>query len=393
MVRSCSTLVCVMLLAVPVPRASLPAQTLVRLTTPKATLAEEFTNVTRVREESNGRVIIVDRRDLRIVRADLTRGTIEALGRSGRGPGEYTIPMTVHGWGGDTSLVPDMSGYGQALVITARGVEPRKLAGRGLAADGPLFRTTRFDFDSRGRMFTANSDTNIASSPRRSDSLAIERWDRRSGRRDTIARVSIIIKSPLLVPRAGSGSATAGGAQPKSSRGPYPFASHDQWAVDANGRVAIVTVDPYRVTFHTGAGAPVVGPEIAYRAVPVGRAERDEYRARMNQPTIGLVVTGEGNTSARIVPSRYTEPPAWPRVLPPFPMDALAFAPDGILWIQRAVAGGQPPRFDLVDRAGRVMKQVELPARTRLVGFGARSVYLVRIDADDIERLERHPMP
>ena len=36
---------------------------------------------------------------------------------------------------------------------------------------------------------------------------------------------------------------------------------------------------------------------------------------------------------------------------------------------------------------------VELPPRTRLVGFGVRSVYLVRLDVDDIERLERHALP
>lgn len=380
------------------PGAALGAQQVVKLTTPSATLAEEFTQVSRVREESSGRVIIVDRRDLRIVRADLARGTIEAIGRSGQGPGEYTIPMTVHGWNGDTSLVPDMDGAGRALVITSRGADARRLAGKGLSPDGMLFRTPRFDFDARGRMFTANHvGPEAGGSPRRGDSLAIERWDRGSGRRDTIAWVSSIVKSPLFTPSSRSAAANAPARAERGARGPFPFASGDQWAVDANGRVAVVTVDPYRVVFHTGSGAPVTGPEIAFTPVRVGSAEKEAYKARMSAPMVALSYTADRKASPRIVPGRYVEPADWPETLPPFEMDAMMdvvrFAPDGMLWVRRSVAAGKPPLFDVIDRAGRLAKQVELPPRTRLVGFGARSVYLVRLDEDDIERLERHALP
>ena len=41
--------------------------------------------------------------------------------------------------------------------------------------------------------------------------------------------------------------------------------------------------------------------------------------------------------------------------------------------------------------SGRIVQRVVLPARTRLVGFGANgAIYLVRINEDDQEFLERY---
>jgi hypothetical protein len=39
------------------------------------------------------------------------------------------------------------------------------------------------------------------------------------------------------------------------------------------------------------------------------------------------------------------------------------------------------------------MEHVQLPARHKLVGFGRQSVYLVRLDDDDLQYLQRHPLP
>ena len=51
------------------------------------------------------------------------------------------------------------------------------------------------------------------------------------------------------------------------------------------------------------------------------------------------------------------------------------------------------PRYDVIDRRGVVNGQLVLEPNERLVGFGARSVYVVERDADDIERIRRHPWP
>jgi hypothetical protein len=54
---------------------------------------------------------------------------------------------------------------------------------------------------------------------------------------------------------------------------------------------------------------------------------------------------------------------------------------------------GKPPTYDIVDGQGKVFERVELPRRTKLVGFGAKSLYVVRLDEDDLQYLQRHPLP
>jgi hypothetical protein len=71
----------------------------------------------------------------------------------------------------------------------------------------------------------------------------------------------------------------------------------------------------------------------------------------------------------------------------------LRFAPDGTLWIERAVAADLPQSFDLIDRNGSLARRVVMPPRTRLVGFGVGTVYTVRIDEDQLEYLQRYRLP
>jgi hypothetical protein len=88
------------------------------------------------------------------------------------------------------------------------------------------------------------------------------------------------------------------------------------------------------------------------------------------------------------------EPSEWPDRLPAFLSNALHFATDGTLWIQRTTADASaPPTFDLIGPASTIIGRMVLPAKTRLVGFGAGTVYVVRIDDDDLEYLQRYRLP
>jgi hypothetical protein len=49
--------------------------------------------------------------------------------------------------------------------------------------------------------------------------------------------------------------------------------------------------------------------------------------------------------------------------------------------------------YDVFDGTGKLARHVMLPDDTRLVGFGKNSVYLVRIDDDDLQWLERYRRP
>jgi len=171
-----------------------------------------------------------------------------------------------------------------------------------------------------------------------------------------------------------------------------PFASFDQWAVASDGRIAVVSVEPYRVTFFDTLGRRTIGPILNVTRIAVDDALKQRWREEKKQPVPVLVFSG-GRTTAQSRPPRYDEPAEWPDDLPAFLPGAVLFAPDGMLWVNRAVAAESPAMLDVIDRQGKVAYRVALPTQSRLVGFGSSSVYLVRIDEDDLQYLQRYRLP
>jgi hypothetical protein len=72
--------------------------------------------------------------------------------------------------------------------------------------------------------------------------------------------------------------------------------------------------------------------------------------------------------------------------------EGVSFAPDGMLWVRRVVAAGAPQTFDLIDPTGRVVQQVVLEKRSKLLGFGKSSVYVLRVDEDDLQYVQRYAL-
>jgi hypothetical protein len=136
-----------------------------------------------------------------------------------------------------------------------------------------------------------------------------------------------------------------------------------------------------------------VGPSLRVDPLPVSEAHKRAWREEAQRPVPALVSTGSGTTETRFLKRPLREPEQWPKLLPPFLPDAVWFASDGRLWVRRTTAAGAPPSFDLIDRAGAVVTRLQLPPRTRVVGFGRNTVYLARIDDDDLEYLERYRLP
>jgi hypothetical protein len=46
----------------------------------------------------------------------------------------------------------------------------------------------------------------------------------------------------------------------------------------------------------------------------------------------------------------------------------------------------------VIDRRGVVVARVDVPNGGHIVGFGARAIYVVRTDADDLQYLQRFPL-
>lgn len=363
-----------------------------RLGQPSATHPAEFTRIQGVRELGDGRAFLVDAHEFRVVRIDFRSGAVEELGRQGRGPGEYTAPLGLLALPGDSAVVVDMSGNPTSVLLTPSGVSTDGLAVEG-SAPGRTAVTHRSASDARGRIhFPTSLIRTVDGKPMPTDSTAIVRIDRASGRRDTVAFVSNRARSPLIKAEP-ERQVIAGMAVSRPMSSPIPFMSVDQFAVAPDGRVAVVSVDPYRVTFTGADGRRTEGPVIAFTPVRVDEAVKEGYRVDVQRPRPGILLSRDGSTSARVTPGRLVEPKEWPATLPAFLADAVAFASDGTLWVKRATRPDAPPTFDLIDGAGRVTSQVELPQGRRLVGFGNGTVYLVRVDEDGLEYVERYGLP
>lgn len=364
------------------------------LAAPTATWEEPFSSVRGLRELADGRVLVLDQRELSIVLVDFARRTATTLGRQGRGPGEYTLPVRLLAGAGDTTVAIDMDGN-RALVFVGDRVSSGALPSRGTRAGLPVLARPSDQFDARGRLYSeVTLVERRGGQPVVRDSAGVERLDRATGRRDTVAVRYARAFSPLLPPV--SPSAVAPGAPARAARRPgqLPFASQDQWAVSPDGRVAVVSVEPYRVRIHAPDGGVVTGPLLPHAPVRVTGAHQAAYRAELEGRLLPTLTYGaDRSMSPGFRRSTYQEPEEWPETLPPFLFDALHAAPDGTFWVQRTTTAGAQPTFDVIDRAGRVSHQVVLPRGTRLAGFGARSVYVVRVDEDGLEHLQRHPMP
>ncbi|HEX7122259.1 MAG TPA: hypothetical protein VF178_07790, partial [Gemmatimonadaceae bacterium] len=229
---------------VPAVAQSVPTRTLSR---PAAEYAEPFTQIAGVRELRDGRVIVADPRDKVVQVIDLRSGTAQTIGREGSGPGEYAIPMSLFALPGDSSGVVDpLNGRMLAITPDAKPGEFISLAppstGRQGGGPGIMSLGNLVAVDNRGRFYLRGSPFRIVDgTPEAADSVPIERWDRASGKRDTVAY--------LPVPR---GTASVSGSRGRISMrigGNGPFAPQDQAVVAPDGRVAIIYADPFRVDY------------------------------------------------------------------------------------------------------------------------------------------------
>lgn len=366
------------------------------LTRPDVEYSEPFTQITGVRELRDGRVIVTDPRDKVVQVVDLRAGTAEKIGREGSGPGEYAMPLRLFPLPGDSSAVADMLNR-RMLVITpdakpggfidlnAPAANP-SAGGRGgggmVLAGGPTNITA---VDNRGRMYLQGSPFRMVDGqPQSADSVTIERWDRTTGKRDTLAW--------LQVPK-GNTQITGGAGGRMSIRiggGTMPFSTQDQWAVAPDGRVAIIHHEPYSVDFVSAAGVRTKGQAIRFDRIRVTEKHKEQYREQQRSATGMMVTNNNGRQSAQMAPMPFEEPKEWPEYLPPFLNQAAVFAPDGMLWIRRTTPADAPPTYDVIDGAGRVTQRVTLAPRSRIAGFGNGAVYVVRMDEDDLQYLQRH---
>ena len=131
------------------------AQTIAARPLPAAawTSSESFSRVSSVREQRDGQLIVLDEQEIRLLRVDPRSSRVTPLGRSGQGPGEYLLPITLVALPGDTTMVVDMSGGGRHILVTPAGVLSGPLRAPRAAASDVLFHTTQIAADAAGRLY------------------------------------------------------------------------------------------------------------------------------------------------------------------------------------------------------------------------------------------------
>ena len=355
------------------------AQQAAETVAPAGSIERGFTRVAGVRELTGGRAIVVDASDRTVFIVDFRTGSVAPIGRPGAGPGEYAAPSRVFALDGRRSAILD-AGNGRLAIVDSAGRPAGSISLRA-ANTGSTLPPSVEATDERGYRYglaQAVKGTSLT------DSAAIERWTDSSRKRDTVGflpvqhRVGASVHAGMVVSPAANAA---------------PFATGPQWAIAPDGRVAVVTANPYQVAFYDASARRSSGPPLMVSPVRVTEGEKQTWRSEQRRPRSATVVGRGTRQENQVVQAEYREPDSWPEYLPPFLPGAIRFAPDGILWIERTTKAGDPPTFDLVDAQSRIVRRIQIPAGARLVGLGAGAAYAVTVDQDDLERLRRYAIP
>jgi hypothetical protein len=371
----------------------LRAQTVVRLDKPVASHPAEWTNVIAVRELSSGKVLVLDAREQVVKLVDFAAGSASMVGAKGNGPGEYIMPTGLYALPADSTLVYDEANSGRPVLIGSLGTPLGTLSS--MSGDRPVPFIGAFnEFDALGRVYAAGPMSNAEGVS------AIERWTRKTGRMDTVGFFSRRSEECAEGVQAAGPPALESRARfaRASSSAPTPFPAIEEWAVSADGRVAVVCAKPYHVKIRDADGRLRTGAPITYDRIRVTDAEKEAWREERGEPVAVIRMAAGGKRTASYERRPVAEPSEWPDYLPPFRMHrslrrTVIFAPNGMLWVERAVAGGAPALYDVIGLDAKLAYRVTMPPRTRLVGFGASGVYAVHTDDDDLQRLQRFRFP
>ncbi len=366
---------------------------------PSVEFREPFTRISSVRELRDGRIIVADSRENTLQLIDLARGVARPIGRQGAGPAEWSMPSTLFALPGDTTWMIDPS-TDRYFVILPDGTPGRTIPFNQF----PAFLTDGLTgVDRSGRMLTINERRNANPEAGTSGVVDVMRYDRRTKRVDTVANLAWP-KDEMSVAR----SLPNGMLQMSTN---LPFAAHDIALLANDGRIAVVRAAPYRVEWIATSGVVTRGPVASAPRIKITDAERQAFIRSQIRP--GRIITSAPvgapppSTTAAAPRARaqtlsnseldalMNPDMKWPAEKPPFlHQNGAHIAPDGRVWVQRTRAHNDSiPVYDIFDAGGRVVERRSLPKRTRLVAFGAKSIYLARTDDDDLLWLQRIPYP
>ena len=345
------------------------------LTRPLVTNPEPMSQLLAVRELADGRVLAIDFKEKTVHLLDQTLTSTATLGREGKGPGEFSMPLGLVPMPGDVTYLVDPLSQ-RVLPIQPDGSFGAPIAfstlGLGFVMAAPIA-------DERGRLFFQAMSADVRALT--ADSVPILRLDPGGKKTDTLA-----FYRPQKLEMSTEGGKVRMGAMKM-------FAPEEAWTATADGRVVRAIPEPYQLVIYAN-GKPTAGPPVEHSPIKVTEEEKAEARTAWEQ---GMAAgrAAAAQAGGRGAGQFTAAEPQFATVKGPFAgRTALLPAPNGEVWVQRsrpfADKGGLYDRFDV---KGRRIGQVKLNPKSRVIGFGKGAVYVVRLDEDELQYLERYRFP
>lgn len=312
-----------------------------------------------VAELPDGRVVIPQSSVPSVLIANLETGTLDTLGRSGDGPGEYRapyLPVVRRGLPGAldpmqhriTTWNPDGSLESTISILDIGSFDLRMDTLGYLYAEQP---------SSAG--FIVSGQEIDSTSPK--DSTWIYRMHPPDAGRDTVARLHDI----------GWAVVSYHGGVTRLRR---LYASPDQWGVLPDGWLWILRGEQNRVDRRSPGGTWTIGEPRAWTPVRTTDADRVYFA--------GTWIKAEDSVLKPMADAKG-----------PFRDGAVA-APDGEVWAQlNDVAGDSTARYELFPENGPSTRTVTLPGGRKVITVTSKHVYAVHEDADGFQVIERFRRP
>jgi hypothetical protein len=333
--------------------------------------AQAFVHIAGARELGDGRVLLTDGPSRVLLLLDSTLRASRSLGRSGDGPAEYRSPSRILPIGLDSSILVDASNRRWRLLV---GDQFSSLGEKLLSLHASV----------RGELGGASNSAVlylVGTGPRRS--VPLPEAGRAEGHEYSAVVLYRIGATPDTIAR---GRTAFWGFARKSGRAVTHFALHplnssDQAALFLDGRVAIVTLDPYAVEWRSPTGRNISRTVVAGLLPPVTQSLRREIANNYVREADGYSVFQDGDFAM------------WPDRLPAFTPRSVIAGLDGRLYVSRTKMGESArQRIDVFSSEHGFEGSLQLLPQERLLTVGRRWMYTALQNEDEEEVLVRYQL-
>lgn len=352
---------------------------------------EPFSEVSQLAELKDGRVIVVDANEKKLLLVDFAKGTATQISRTGAGPLEYQVPGVLHASTNDTVVYFDMM-QRRLLLLNQQGTVIRTAAYGNPGDPGAMNMMIPTGLDASGRLWGQTTGFHMSGSgknqePTFADTVEIQWYDRRTAKATTLTKIVSATKQTQPKMQMSEGKFQMTLTAPD-------YRPNEVWAALPDGRVALFKDGVYRAHLLAAGKPEVLGPVIPATPVPVTAAEQkalmDSLRALLDKQIEQVQKMGGANApkmSAKILP-----PAKWAAVKPA--VSSVMASPDGRLWVMTAAPHtAKTSLFDVLDGRGALIGKVQIPAGESAIGLGRGTIYTMRKDDDDQQYVRRYVLP